>query len=407
MRLILLLPLLASAPTIAMAEPLTFDATIARAAGESPMVRAGEATVEAKRSAAIAADQLPDPRLETGVENLPVTGPDPLSPEMMTMLKIGVDQDIPNLAKRHARAGIAESDVHLAEAQLGVTTHELRMMAGSAWIDLAYAQQRLEIVKGAEAELRRYMPAANSAVASGSARPAESLEIRTAILDIEDARTKIEAARETAQAQLRRFLPTVDPQAAGDIPPPTVDTVALRAMLDEHPRLQLSNAEVEQAAAELRATEAEKRPDFGASVSYGVRERKYGDMVSVMGSMTLPIFTSRRQEPKIAAAEAERSATLARFEDQRRELLADFESDLAAWRSAYEQWQRAQNGLLPLARERATLETASYAAGRAKLTDVIAAKTALALLEIDILTREGAAVKAATTLRLKYEGHHP
>lgn len=406
MRLIFLAPLLASIPAVALAEPLTFDATVARVAKEAPLVRAGEATVEARRSAAVAADQLPDPKLQAGIMNLPVTGPDALDPTMMTMLQVGVEQDIPNLAKRHARAGVAESDIRLAQAQLAITTHELRIMAGLAWIDLAYAQQRLEIAQTAEKQLRSYLPAANSAVASGSARPAESLEVRKSILEIEDARSKTEAEREAAQARLQQILQTTDPQATGDIPPPTVDTIALRAMLDHHPRLQLSNAQVEQAGAELRAAEAEKRPDFGASVSYGVRERQYGDMLTVMGSMTLPIFASRRQQPKIAAAEAERSATLARFEDQRRELLADFESDLAAWRSAYEQWQRAQKELLPLARDRTTLETASYAAGRAKLTDVIAAKTALALLEIDILAREGAAVKAATTLRLKYEEHH-
>jgi outer membrane protein TolC len=326
---------------------------------------------------------------------------------MMTMLQVGVEQDIPNLAKRHARTGLAESDIRLAEAQLGVTTLNLRAMAGLAWIDLAYAQQRLEIAATAEKQLRSYVPAATSAVASGSARPAESLEIRKSILDIEDARTQIEAERQAAQARLQRVLQAVDPQAVGETPPPTVDAVALRAMLDQNPLLQLSNAQVEQAGAELRAAEADRRPDFGVSVNYGVRERQYGDMLSVMGSITLPIFAGRRQEPKIAAAEAERSATLARFEDQRRAVLADFEADLAAWRSAYEQWQRADNELLPLARERATLETASYAAGRAKLTDVIAAKTALALLEIDILTREGEAVKAATTLRLKYEEHRP
>jgi outer membrane protein TolC len=405
--MILLAPLLATLPTVALAEPLTFDATVARAAGEAPTIRAGEATVEARRSAAIAADQLPDPKLQAGIMNLPVTGPDALDPTMMTMLQVGVEQDIPNLAKRHARTGLAESDIRLAEAQLGVTALDLRTMAGLAWIDLAYAQQRLEIAATAEQQLRSYVPAATSAVASGSARPAESLEIRKSIIEIEDARTQIEAERQSAQARLQRVLETTDPKAVGDIPPPTVDAVALRAVLDRNPLLQLSNAEVEQAGAELRAAEADKRPDFGVSVNYGVRERQYGDMLSVMGSITLPIFASRRQEPKIAAAEAERSATLARFEDQRRAVLADFEADLAAWRSAYEQWQRADNELLPLARERATLETASYAAGRAKLTDVIAAKTALALLQIDILTREGEAVKAATTLRLKYEEHRP
>ena len=88
-----------------------------------------------------------------------------------------------------------------------------------------------------------------------------------------------------------------------------------------------------------------------------------------------------------------------------RALEAQFAADLAAWRSAARQWQRAREELLPLARDRADLETASFAAGRADLIDVIAAKTALALLELAILEREEATVEAAAKLRLTYREH--
>jgi outer membrane protein TolC len=100
------------------------------------------------------------------------------------------------------------------------------------------------------------------------------------------------------------------------------------------------------------------------------------------------------------AADAER-------QDLQRAITAQFEADLAAWRSANRQWQRAREQLLPLARDRADLETASFAAGRADLIDVIAARTALALLELEILEREEAAVQAAATLRLTYAEEMP
>ncbi len=45
--------------------------------------------------------------------------------------------------------------------------------------------------------------------------------------------------------------------------------------------------------------------------------------------------------------------------------------------------------------------------GRADLVDVIAAKSALALLELEILEREQAAVEAAATLRLTYGEDRP
>ena len=98
-------------------------------------------------------------------------------------------------------------------------------------------------------------------------------------------------------------------------------------------------------------------------------------------------------------------AALAERADELRELEAQFAADLAAWRSAARQWQRAREELLPLARDRADLEMASFAAGRADLIDVIEARTALALLELEILEREEATVEAAATLRLTYREH--
>ena len=133
----------------------------------------------------------------------------------------------------------------------------------------------------------------------------------------------------------------------------------------------------------------------------------FGDVVSVMGSITLPIFAGRRQNPRIAAAETEASAAQAIQLDRLRELQAQFEADLAAWRSAYRQWQRATEELLPLAQSRADLERASFAANRAELLDVIEAIKALALLQIEILEREEATVEAATTLRLTYTEFQP
>ena len=126
-----------------------------------------------------------------------------------------------------------------------------------------------------------------------------------------------------------------------------------------------------------------------------------------MGSITLPIFAGRRQNPRIAAAEPEAIAAQAIQLDRLRELQAQFEADLAAWRSAYRQWQRATEELLPLAQSRADLERASFAANRAELLDVIEAIKALALLQIEILEREEATVEAATTLRLTYTEFQP
>ena len=393
----------------AQAQSVGYEEALAAVRGEQPVLEAGALRVQSRREAAEAADELPDPRLRAGVMNLPVSGPAAfeLDRQLPTQVAIGIEQEIPNLARRRARYGVASSEVRVAEARLGMAERNLLASAGTAWVSLFYAQERLDLASTALDELRAFIPVANSAVASGSARPAESLVIRRELLGIEDAATSIEAERETAQAQLSRYIPFPDPVALGEAPTAALDENQLRFELEENPELILADAEQDRAEAGVALARAEKRPDFGVSVTYGRRDQAFGDAVSVMGSITLPIFTDRRQNPRIAAAEADAAAALADREDRRRALVADFEAHLATWRSTTRQWRRARDELLPLARDRVELETASFAAGRADLVDVIAAKSALALLELEILEREQAAVQAAVKLQLTYGEGRP
>lgn len=398
--------LLAMAPA-SYAQSIGYRESLDAAVADQPQVRARELQLDSRRQIAGAADELPDPTLRAGIQNFPVTGPNAFEPFgiMMNMLQVGVEQDIPNLAKRHARAGLAAADIGFAAAQLAHTRHFARLGAGQAWIALAYSQQALGVAENALGEIERLVPLARSSVAAGSARPGETLEIRRAVLEVEDMRTRIEAGRETAQAMLARYIALQNATASGAIPGPEVDVDRLRTTLELNPEILLAGAQVRQAEARSELAQSDKRPDFGVNVSYGRRDPMFGDVVSVMGSITLPIFTSKRQNPRIAAAEAEAVAAQSIQADRLRELEAQFEGDVAAWRSAYRQWQRATEELLPLARNRADLERASLAAGRAELLDVIEAIKALALLQVEILEREQAAVEAASKLRLTYTEH--
>lgn len=391
----------------AAAQPISYEEALALALEDQPLITAREARIEAQQEVASAAGELPDPKLSVGLMNLPVTGPDAFSPtaQMMTKFQFGAEQEIPNLAKRRSRSALASAEVDAAVAQLAHAQHRSRLGAGESWVALAFAELRLELVQRKLEELNQLIPVANSAVAAGSARPAQSLEIRRALLQIEDARTAIEAEREAAQSRLARYAPVEEPLAVGGLPSPEIVPGRLRATLEHNPELLVASAAISQAEAAADLVRADKRPDFGVNVSYGVRDRDYGDQFSVMGSVTLPIFAGRRQDPRIRAAQSEISAVRALRDDRLRELEAELEADLAAWRSAYRQWQRARDDILPLARDRADLEIASFAARRAGLIDVIEATTALALVELEILAREQATVAAATRLRLTYTEH--
>lgn len=389
------------------AQPVDYDEALQAARSEPPVIAARTLEVDALQSRAEAAAELPDPRLNAGLVNIPVNGPAAfeLDRQLPTQIAVGIAQDIPNLAKRHAQRAIADADTDIARAALTHARHHAAIGAGEAWVALWYAQQRIELTEAGLAELRSLVAPARGAVAGGSARPAESLEIRRALIQMEDVLTAIEADREVAQARLARYIPVADPEARGPVPSAQVDAERLRATLAHNPEIMIADAKWGRADAMAGRALADKRPDFSVSVSYGQRDGQFGDVASVMGSISLPIFVGKRQQPRIDAAEAQAAAARAERDDQLRALEAQFYADLARWRSAVTQWERARDELLPLAQERDALEMSSYAAGRADLIDVIAAKTALVVLKLDILERQAAAVMAATRLRLTFVEH--
>jgi cobalt-zinc-cadmium efflux system outer membrane protein len=394
---------------VVVAEPVGYAEALRAARNDQPLLRAGEMRISGAREASEASDELPDPILRGGVANLPVTGPVAfeLDRQLPTQLSIGIDQQIPNLARRRARQGVALSDVRLAETRLGMAQRSVDVSTSMAWMQLYFAQERLAVAETALIELRALVPVANSAVASGSARPAESLAIRRELIGMEDVITRIEAERDTAKAMLSSYTDIADPVAQGSPPIAEIDAAGLRNLLEQNPEILFADAATELAEAGADLARSNLRPDFGVSVNYGRRDTGFGDAVSVMGSVTLPIFAGSRQEPRIRAAEAEAGAAFAERDERLRALRVQLETDLAAWRSAFRQWERARDQLLPLARDRAELETASFAAGRADLVDVIAAKAALALLELEILEREAAAAEKAVKLRLTYAEVRP
>lgn len=396
--------LLMLAPHIASAEPMTFDEALSEASANAPQLQAGALRIDAQQSASIAAAALPDPKVGVGIANFPISGPPAfsLSDDNMTMVMISASQEIPSSAKRRARAVRAQADIGEARASLALTERQVRVEAALAWLDLAYSERRLAAVDEGVARIAAYEGSSVSGVASGTVRPAQSLEVRRAVAALADERAELEAQRGRAAAALTRWTGEHDPETEGPIPAFEVDHHQLADAIDRLPQLDVASARIGQAEADVELARAEKRPDLMVDVAYQRRDPGYGDMVSAGVTVSLPLFARRRQDPLIAARIAEAGAALAEREDARRALRAELEAGLADHAMHHEQLERARSTLLPLARQQSDLETASYAAGRASLADVIAARTQLVEAELLVIDREVEVALDAARLVLTY-----
>src|SRR3546814_1005604 len=93
---------------------------------------------------------------------------------------------------------------------------------------------------------------AHSGVASGAARPAQTLDVRQAIAALEDKRSETAADSARARSTLARWTGDANPEVTGTLPDFAINPTALREAVGQHPDLNAAIARTRQAEAEDR-----------------------------------------------------------------------------------------------------------------------------------------------------------
>ena len=278
----------------------------------------------------------------------------------------------------------------------------MRLNTALAWIDLYYAERRLAVLGEIDRALAAFRGTAASRLASGAARPGEALQPEQWTAALADRRAGLVAAVGTARAELTRWTGDPAPEAAGDPPDFVIDPVALRAGLDILPALTGYDAMGRQADADVDLAKADKHPNWSFELAYQHRDPRFGDMVMAKATVSLPLFASTRQDPIIDARQETAFGVRMEREAKRRELEAALDASLADHVMHHEELDRAINTLAPLAKQRANLETASYAAGTASLSDVLGALLAVAEARTGVVDHQAEVARDGAMIVLTY-----
>ncbi|HXU99473.1 MAG TPA: TolC family protein [Caulobacteraceae bacterium] len=388
----------------ACAGPLTYNAALELAGHSAPTLEARAADVRAARASAIAAGRLPDPKLEFGVEGFPVSGPLAGHPERddFSDVRVGLMQEVPNGAKRRSARERATADIGAAEVGTIAASREVRLKTALAWIDLYYAERRLAALSEIDKALSPLRATAPSQLASGAQRPAQTLEPERLAAALGDRHAALVAEVAGARAEVARWTGDPSPEAVGAPPDYAVDAAALQTGLDRLPALTAYDAMGRQADADIDLAKADKRSDWSFELAWQHRDPRFGDMVMLQATVSLPLFAATRQDPIIEARVETASRVRIEREAARRELRASLEASLAGHAMHHDRLHRALETLVPLAERRANLETASYGAGTASLSDALLATLALAEARIDAIDREADVVRDGARIVLTY-----
>jgi outer membrane protein TolC len=362
------------------AAALTLDEALRLAETNAPSLNAQDAKIQAASSAAIPAGELPDPKLVLGVQNYPVGGPDrySLDQDFMTMQMVGWRQDMPNGDKRKARIEVADAAIERAAAERRVERLKVRQATALAWIGSYSVERKQGLLQDFYKENRLLTDTVRAQIAGGRAQPADAVTPKQEAARLAEQEDNLTLERSQARAALKRWIgPAANDKPEGNLPVWPVEPATFNHQLQHHPELAAFAPMTREAQAKVQEAVSEKKSDWSWEVDYQHRGREFGDMVSVQFSWDLPLFPETRQNPKIAARQAELSQLEAEREALSREHTEQLENQLADYARLDRALLRSQQSLVPLAKEKVDLSLASYRAGKGDLNAVVSARREL------------------------------
>lgn len=396
--------LVAASVSAAHAAEFGLQQTLAAAVHYSAELSANRNQSNALNAMADSARQLPDPKLKFGIENVPVQGSNShrFTREGMTMQRIGIMQDYVSEDKRDRKAEtiLAQSASSVAKAEVIRAT--LQRSAAQAWLDLALSQKVLTAAQKLVAETERQIGVQKATVASGSSPASSVMDIRMTLLGMQDKVTLAQRDVTLAQTRLLQLTGEQIDNARGSLPRYQrlpADPAVLEQSVGLHPEVIEAAREADVAKARSAQSAVAAKPNVGVEVYYAHRADDYDDMAGVMFTVDLPMFKSQRQDKDLAADMSRSMEANDQLALAKRERVALVRTLVAQYQAAQTLWQRQQEEILPLQRQRLSLIEAQYRSGQSTLSDLLNARRTLLDTELTANSAEKSVAETWAAIR--------
>ncbi len=369
-------------------EALTLEQAERTALARDVSAPAIKARAQALSEAAVAAGELPDPKLKLGMMNLP-TDSFSRSQEAMTQLQVGVRQAIPPRGTLEARREGMEARSRAEALRAEATRRKVLREVRQAWLEVWYQVEGGRIVDDLRTLFEQLVVVTRDYYAAGRKNQQDVLRAQVELSLLDDRRTRFRTEEEAARAALARWIgegPANRPLSR-EFPalPPLPDRASLRAALARHPEVLAANARIEAAQKALAEARARYRPGLMFDVTYGNRVgnnpdgSSRADFLSAMVSLDLPLFTKNRQDRTFSARRQEFEAARLVRDDLIRRLEKSLDADLARLGRLDERIRHYDRKVLPETAQNAEASLAAYRSGVTDFTGLMRAR----LTELD------------------------
>jgi outer membrane protein TolC len=315
---------------------------------------------------AIADRQLPDPKLVTGLTDLPASSLNLRSE--MTEFEVGVIQDFPRGESRKLKGEQTEALASVEQARARETQLQVLRGVRSQFLEAYYQNQAAELIGENRKLLNQLASATRAQYSTGKSQQQDVLRAEVELAMLEDRRARFAQSENIARAELSRWIgeaahqPLLEERPDLAAIPPQQQLIA---RLREHPALEAQSAMVEAAQREVDLAKQAYKPGFALDLRYGQPTSDFGDSgnFSAMVMMDLPLFKDKRQDKRLAASKQQALATELSREDRLRELTSMVKQEYTRWHQLNERVALYEDRLLPQSQAAAKAAVQAYQSG--------------------------------------------
>lgn len=354
--------------------PYSLNTIIELAFERSPIITGAQASIEQSRGQQVTAGAYLNPSVSGTAGRGAIR--DPSTGVSITERTVTVEQPLEWLGKRAARQRAADAGV--AGALAGMEDIKVMVIAEvkGAFFQLLLAQQDAQL---ARENLKTVEDLVQLVTARVSTKEAPKFELVKATVELQKTRKELSRA-ENALLVARTKLNTVTGKALGDsfviqgefepVRPGLKLPVLIEQALDRHPALRRQQKAVEQAEFTIEQERASRIPNVAVIGQY---HREAGDE-SVTAGLSVPLPLWYRRQGEIGTAMGAHRKAQAERARMQQELEQTITQHFQEVRTAQEQMNVFEEGLLYQAKEAYDIAQFSFRHGVASLLEVIDAQ---------------------------------
>ncbi len=374
--LVLATALSALGQTPVASTPTPLSQLLAEAEANNPQISSANHAVQAARQMAPQVTTLPDPKFT--YQQFSVGSPKPFAGytnSNFAYIGVGASQQLPYPGKLRARGAVAERDADTKQAEVEVTKTSIADATKADYLQLAYLQQTLGILRQNESVLDQLIQDATAHYQVGQGMQQDVLQAQVNRTKIVKEITMHHQLMEQTQAHLKGLLsrdqgsPDIVTEDLIETPLKHTSNELLATVQQSNPQIQVDASSIHMQDAQVASAKREGKPDFEVGYMYQNTDRKYRDYYMFTFDVRLP--RKKRVNAEIAEAMEKRSESQRTLDAHLQQQLAEVQEGYVKAASDEELLKEYREGLIPQsdAAYRATLS--AYASNREQFIHVL------------------------------------